>query len=406
MRSELSQRIWFTLGALLVYRLGTYVPLPGIDPTAWAQVFRSQSGGMWDIFNALSRGGTQPLSIFALGILPYLSAGIFIQLLTIPSRKLKALKKQGERGRRKIGDYTRYLTILLTFSQAYAIAAGLEGVTRIVTDPGWLFRLSTALTLTGGTIFLVWLSEQITLRGIGNGIALIFLVGIFLALPEAVATTLVLGRQGAVSSDLILAACGLMVALTALIVVMERGQRRLLVTYPRRQVGTRAIEGQSHLSVKLNSAGMIPAILASYLMPLPTTLAIYAAGQDTGWWSAIVGQHGRPLFMTFYAVLIVCGVLFYTAFVFGPEEAAENLKIHGGLIPGIEPGEATVEHLDYVLSRTTMLGAAYLVLVCLVPEFLIAYTPVPFYLGGTSLLIVVCALVDIDAQVKATRSSS
>jgi len=400
---ELKKRIWFTLGALLVYRLGTYIPLPGIDPTAWEQVFRTQAGGILGMFNMFAGGGIHRLAIFALNIMPYISASIIIQLMTTVSPTLEQLKKEGEQGRKVMNQYTRYLTVFLAAVQAYGISIGLEGSGNVVSDPGLFFRLSTAITLTGGTMFLMWLGEQITSRGIGNGISLIILSGIVAELPSAIAGTLELGRQGALSTGLILLVILVAVAVIGFIVFMERAQRRLLIQYPKRQVGNRMFEGQSsHLPLKLNTSGVIPPIFASSLLLLPTTVANFNAGKLPDWASGIVAQlsHGRPLFLILYIALIVFFAFFYTAIVFNPTETAENLKKHGGFIPGIRPGERTAEHIDYVLTRITVVGAAYLAIVCLLPELLISYAAVPFYFGGTSLLIVVSVTMDTVAQVQ------
>jgi len=400
---ELKKRLWFTLGTLLVYRFGTYIPLPGIDPSARDQIFRSQAGGILGMFNMFSGGGIHRMAIFALNIMPYISASIIIQLLTTVSPTLEALKKEGERCRKIMNQYTRYLTVVLAAFQSYGIAIGLEGVGHVVTQPGWFFRILTAITLTGGTIFLVWLGEQITARGIGNGISLIIMSGIIAELPSAIAGALELGRQGALSTGLILAVLTMVVAVIGFIVFMERAQRRLLIQYPRRQVDNRAFESQSsHLPLKLNTSGVIPPIFASSLILLPTTIANFNAGQGPAWPSTITDQlgHGRPLFMIPYIALIVFFAFFYTAIVFNPTETAENLKKHGGFIPGIRPGERTAEYIDYVLTRITVLGAANLAFVSLVPEILISYAAVPFYFGGTSLLIVVSVTMDTVAQVQ------
>src|ERR1700755_2576200 len=365
---ELKKRIWFTLGALLVYRLGTYIPLPGIDPNIWEQVFRSQAGGILGMFNMFAGGGIHRMAIFALNIMPYISASIIIQLLTTVSPQLEALKKEGEAGRKTLNQYTRYLTVILAAFQSYGIAVGLEGAGNVVTDPGLFFRLSTAITLTGGTMFLMWLGEQITSRGIGNGISLIILSGIVAELPSALVGFFELGRQGALSTGLILVVIVMAVVVIAFIVFMERAQRRLLIQYPKRQVGNRMFEGQSsHLPLKLNTSGVIPPIFASSLLLL-------------------------------YVGFIVFFAFFYTAIVFNPTETADNLKKHGGFIPGIRPGERTAEYIDYVLSRITVVGAGYLAIVCLIPEILISYAAVPFYFGGTSLLIVVSVTMDTVAQ--------
>jgi len=400
---ELKKRIWFTLGALLVYRLGTYIPLPGIDPTAWEQIFRTQSGGILGMFNMFSGGGIHRMAIFALNIMPYISASIIIQLMTTVSPTLENLKKEGEQGRKTINQYTRYLTVLLAAFQSYGIAIGLEGAGNAVSDPGWFFRISTVITLTGGTMFLMWLGEQVTSRGIGNGISLIILAGIVAELPSAIASTLELGRQGALSTGVILAVLVMAVAVIAFIVFMERAQRRLLIQYPKRQVGNQMFEGQSsHLPLKLNTSGVIPPIFASSLLLLPATVANFNAGQGPEWLNFITTQlgHGRPAFMVLYIALIVFFAFFYTAVVFNPTETADNLKKHGGFIPGIRPGERTAEYIDYVLSRITVIGAAYLALVCMIPELLISYFAVPFYFGGTSLLIVVSVTMDTVAQIQ------
>ncbi len=400
---ELKARIWFTLGALLVYRLGTYIPLPGIDPSAWEQIFRTQAGGILGMFNMFSGGGIHRMAIFALNIMPYISASIIIQLMTTVSPTLEQLKKEGEAGRKVMNQYTRYLTVILAAFQAYGIAVGLESAGQAVTDPGLFFRISTVITLTGGTVFLMWLGEQVTSRGIGNGISLIILAGIVAELPSALANMFELGRQGALSTGLILVVMVMAVAVIAFIVFMERAQRRLLIQYPKRQVGNRMFEGQSsHLPLKLNTSGVIPPIFASSLLLLPTTVANFNAGQLPDWLSAITTQlsHGRPLFLVLYVGLIVFFAFFYTAVVFNPTETAENLKKHGGFIPGIRPGERTAEYIDYVLSRITVVGAAYLAMVCLIPEILISYAAVPFYFGGTSLLIVVSVTMDTVAQIQ------
>ena len=400
---ELKKRIWFTLGALLVYRFGTYIPLPGIDPTAWEQIFRTQAGGILGMFNMFAGGGIHRMAIFALNIMPYISASIIIQLMTTVSPTLEQLKKEGEAGRKIINQYTRYLTLVLAAFQAYGISIGLEGAGNVVTEPGMFFRLSTAITLTGGTMFLMWLGEQITARGIGNGISLIIMAGIVAELPSAIAGMLELGRQGALSTGLILVVVVMSVVVIAFIVFMERAQRRLLIQYPKRQVGNRMFEGQtSHLPLKLNTSGVIPPIFASSLLLLPTTVAQFNSGQGPEWFIAVTTQlgHGRPLFLILYIALIVFFAFFYTAIVFNPTETADNLKKHGGFIPGIRPGERTAEYIDYVLTRVTVVGAAYLSVVCLIPEILISYAAVPFYFGGTSLLIVVSVTMDTVAQIQ------
>ncbi|MBV8753401.1 MAG: preprotein translocase subunit SecY [Hyphomicrobiales bacterium] len=404
---ELKKRIYFTVGALLVYRLGTYIPLPGIDPAAWEQIFQTQAGGILGMFNMFSGGGIHRMAIFALNIMPYISASIIIQLMTTVSSTLEALKKEGEQGRKTINQWTRYLTVLLAAFQAWGIAIGLEGTGSVVSDPGWFFRISTIITLTGGTIFLMWLGEQVTSRGIGNGISLIILSGIVAQVPSALAGMLELGRQGAISTPVILIVIVMAVAVIAFIVFMERAQRRLLIQYPKRQVGNQMFEGQSsHLPLKLNTSGVIPPIFASSLLLLPTTVANLnttgSGGSQSEWllWITTHIGHGTPLFMAFYIGLIIFFAFFYTAIVFNPTDTADNLKKHGGFIPGIRPGERTAEYIDYVLSRITVVGAGYLAIVCLLPELLINYLGVPFYFGGTSLLIVVSVTMDTVAQIQ------
>src|SRR5204863_145986 len=401
---ELKKRIWFTLGALLVYRLGTYIPLPGLDPAAWDQIFQSQAGGILGMFNMFAGGGIHRMAIFALNIMPYISASIIIQLMTTVSPTLEQLKKEGEAGRKMINQYTRYLTVFLAAFQAYGIAVGLEGAgARVVSDPGVLFRIAAVITLTGGTIFLMWLGEQITQRGIGNGTSLIIMSGIVAQLPSAIAGTLELGRQGALSTGLILIVLVMAVAVIAFIVFMERAQRRLLIQYPKRQVGNRMFEGQSsHLPLKLNTSGVIPPIFASSLLLLPASIASFEqGGQSFGWIGTITAYlaHGTLLYMTLYIGLIVFFCFFYTAIVFNPAETADNLRKYGGFIPGIRPGKNTADYLDYVLTRITVFGAIYLAAVCILPEFLISQYSVPFYFGGTSLLIVVSVTMDNVAQI-------
>lgn len=401
---DLKKRIWFTLGALLVYRLGTYIPLPGIDPNAFAQAFNSQAGGMLGIFNMFSGGAVQRMAIFALGIMPYISASIIMQLMTSVVPTLEQLKKEGEQGRKVINQYTRYGTVVLSVVQAYGISVGLESGTGIVVDPGWFFRVSCVITLVGGTMFLMWLGEQITARGIGNGISLIIFSGIVANLPAAISHTLELGRTGALSTTIILAIIIFAVAVVALIVFFERAQRRLLIQYPKRQVGNRMFQGDtSHLPLKLNTAGVIPPIFASSLLLLPATVAGFSNTTTLpGWASSILAAlgHGQPLYMVFYGAMIVFFAFFYTAIVFNPKDTADQLKKHSGFIPGYRPGERTAEYIDYVLTRITVIGALYLVVICMIPEFLISATGVPFYLGGTSLLIVVSVTLDTVAQIQ------
>jgi preprotein translocase subunit SecY len=401
---ELKKRIWFTLGALIVYRLGTYIPLPGIDPTAFAHAFNGNSQGVLQLFNMFSGGAVQRMAIFALNIMPYISASIIIQLLTSVFPTLEALKKEGESGRKILNQYTRYLTVVLAGFQAYGISVGLQGQAGIVTNPGIFFTITTTITLAGGTLFLMWLGEQITARGIGNGSSLIIFSGIVAAFPVAIVHTLELGRQGQLSTFLILAVVVMAIAVVAFIVFMERAQRRLVITYPKRQQGNRTYDRQtSFLPLKLNTSGVIPPIFASSLLLLPTTIANFSShgGTTGGILSAIslyLG-HGRPLYMILYVVLIVFFAFFYTAIVFNPTETADNLKKHSGFIPGIRPGERTAQFIDKVLMRITVLGAAYLCLICILPELLVSYANMPFYFGGTSLLIVVSVMMDTVAQI-------
>ena len=401
--TELKNRIWFTLGALLVYRLGTYIPLPGINPAALADIFKNQQSGVLGLFNMFSGGAVGRLAIFALNIMPYISASIIIQLLTSIVPSLETLKKDGESGRKLINQYTRYLTVILATFQAYGIGVGLESSNSVVLDPGLFFRVSTTITLVGGTLFVMWLGEQITQRGIGNGSSMIIFAGIVAELPSAIAGTLELGRQGALSTAIILLVIVMGISVIAFIVFMERAQRRLLINYPKRQVGNRVYEGQtSFLPLKLNTSGVIPPIFASSLLLLPTTIATFAAQSDQTGVIATISTylgHGRPLFMLAYAGLIIFFAFFYTAIVFNPVETADNLKKQGGFIPGIRPGERTAEYIDTVLTRITVLGAGYLTIICLLPELLISQFALPFYFGGTSLLIVVSVTMDTVSQV-------
>jgi preprotein translocase subunit SecY len=401
---DLKKRLWFTLGALLVYRLGTYIPLPGLNPEAFANAFKGQSGGILGLFNMFSGGAVSRMAIFALGIMPYISASIIVQLMTSVIPSLENLKKEGEQGRKIINQYTRYGTVILGSLQAYGIAIGLEHSSGVVADPGWFFRISTVVTLLGGTMFLMWLGEQITSRGIGNGISLIIFSGIVANLPHALVGTLELGRTGALSTGVILAVLVTAVVVIAFIVFVERAQRRLLIQYPKRQVGNRMFQGDtSHLPLKLNTAGVIPAIFASSLLLLPATLAGFSNTTTMPTWATTIVAalgHGQPLYMVVYASLIAFFSFFYTAIVFNPVDTADNLKKHGGFIPGYRPGERTAQYIDYVLTRITVIGAIYMVLVCILPEILIAETGVPFYLGGTSLLIVVSVTLDTVAQMQ------
>jgi preprotein translocase subunit SecY len=402
--TELKNRIWFTLAALIVYRLGTYIPMPGIDPGALSQIFEQQGGGIMGMLNLFSGGALGRMSIFALNIMPYISASIIIQLMTSVSKHLEQLKKEGEQGRKKINQYTRYGTVALTAIQAYGISAGLESASgNVVIDPGLFFRASTVVSLVGGTIFLMWLGEQITARGVGNGISLIIFAGIVAELPSALVSTLELGRTGALSTLFILFLILLVAATIMFIVFMERAQRRILVQYPKRQVGQKMFGGEStHLPLKLNTAGVIPPIFASALLLMPVTIAGFSAQGGPEWITTITALLGRgqPLYMGLYIGGIIFFCFFYTAIVFNPADTADNLKKHGGFIPGIRPGKRTADYLDYVLTRLTFVGAGYLSIVCLLPELLISQYSVPFYFGGTSLLIVVSVTMDTVAQVQ------
>lgn len=400
---DLKKRIWFTLGALIVYRLGSYIPIPGIDAVQLAKFAAQNSTGILGWVNNLAGGALGRMAIFALNIMPYISASIIIQLMSSVSPHLEALKKEGEQGRKKINQYTRYGTVLLAALQAYGIAVGLEGQAGLVVDPGMFFRISTVITLTGGTVFLMWLGEQITSRGIGNGISLIIFAGIVANLPHGIAALFEMGRTGQISTFVVLGILLLAFAVIAFIVLMERAQRRLLIQYPKRQVGNKMFQGESsHMPLKLNTSGVIPPIFASSLLLLPITVANFTKGQGPEWLNSLTAMlgHGQPLFLLLYALLIIFFAFFYTSIMFNPVETADNLKKYGGFIPGIRPGERTAEYIDYVLTRITLIGALYLVLVCLLPEFLIGYTGVPFYFGGTSLLIVVSVTMDTVAQVQ------
>ena len=406
---DLKKRIYFTLAALIVYRFGTFIPIPGIDGQAFAAAFQSQAAGILGMFNVFAGGAVERMAIFALNIMPYISASIIMQLMTSMNPKLEALKKEGESGRKQINQYTRYLTLVLAAFQAYGIAIGLEGsrseAGAVVTDPGWFFRATTVITLVGGTMFLMWLGEQITQRGVGNGISLIIFAGIVAGMPSAIVGLFEMARTGALSTFLLLALLALMLFVVGAIVFVERAQRRLLIQYPKRQVGNRMFQGDaSHLPLKLNSAGVIPPIFASSLLLLPITGAQFSATTGGGpewlqWLVAALGR-GQPLHILVYVGFIVFFAFFYTAVVFNPKDTADNLRKHGGFIPGIRPGEKTAEYIDYVLTRITVVGAIYLAAVCVMPEMLTAYAAVPFYFGGTSLLIAVSVTMDTVAQVQ------
>jgi preprotein translocase subunit SecY len=400
---ELKKRIWFTLGALIIYRLGSYIPIPGIDSVTLEQFANQNASGIMGWMNSLAGGALGRMAIFALNLMPYISAAIIMQLMTSVSPTLEALKKEGEAGRKKINQYTRYGTVLLAAMQAYGIAVGLEGQGNIVTDPGWFFRISTVITLTGGTMFLMWLGEQITSRGIGNGTSLIIFAGIVAGLPSGVAALLELGRTGQMSFFTILAILVMAFAVIAFIVFFEQAQRRLLIQYPKRQIGMKMTQAdQSHIPLKLNTSGVIPPIFASSLLLMPLTVANYSAGQGPDWLNEITSRlgHGQPLFLVLYAALIVFFCFFYTSIMMNPKETADNLKKSGGFILGIRPGEKTAEYMDWILTRITVIGAAYLVVVCMLPELLVGYSGIPFYFGGTSLLIVVTVTLQTVAQLQ------
>ncbi len=406
--TELKQRLWFVLGALVIARLGTYIPIPGIDPVTLKSIFDQQSGGVLGMFNLLSGGALGRMTIFALTIMPYISASIIMQLLSVTSPQLAQLKKEGETGRRKINQYTRYGTVILATVQGYGIAVGLEGMTgpagsSAVIDPGLWFRLTTTITLVGGTMFLMWLGEQITARGIGNGISLIIFAGIVAGLPQAIASTFELGRRGVLSTEFTVLVLFMALGLIALIVFMERAQRRIIVQYPKRQVGNRLYAGDStNLPLKLNTSGVIPPIFASSILLFPLTIASFNAAGGPEWLGLVTAylQHGQPLYILLYVVIIVFFCFFYTSVVFNAKDVADNLKKNGGYVPGIRPGKQTAEYLDYVLTRLTLVGAIYLAFVCALPEVLIANYSLPFYLGGTSLLIVVNVTMDFVGQVQ------
>jgi preprotein translocase subunit SecY len=405
--TELKKRLWFTLGALVIYRLGTYIPLPGIDPGILQDIFRQQAGGILGMFDMFAGGAFGRMTIFALGIMPYISSAIIMQLLTAILPYFEQLKKEGEPGRKKITQYTRYGTVVLATLQGYGIAVGLEGMTGsqggAVIDPGLFFRATTVVTLVGGTMFLMWLGEQITARGVGNGISLIIFAGIVAELPSALAGTLELGRTGALSAALIVFLLVMAVAVITVIVFVERAQRRVVVQYPKRQVGNKMFGGESsHLPLKINTAGVIPPIFASSLLLLPVTMAGFSAGQGPEWLAAITAYLGRgqPVYLILYTALIVFFAFFYTSVVFNPTETADNLKKNGGFVPGIRPGKNTADYLDFVLTRITVVGAGYLAIISILPEILISQYAVPFYFGGTSLLIVVTVTMDTVAQVQ------
>jgi len=399
MSSEVGRRIAFTLGALLVFRLGTFIPLPGIDTAVWNRAFGAGAGSILDLADMASGGGARRLAIFALGILPYITAAVLMQLASIGWSRLRALSAAGDRGRDKVVAYTLYLTILFTAFQAYGIALALEGISGLVPRPGILFELSTVLTLTAGTMLLIWLSNLITARGIGNGLALMLAVGFVTSLPPEIAGGLVKFNRGVVSADMIALSLALAAVIVALIAFVEGARRPIEVDYPKQTIGGTTLESRSaQLMLKINSAGLIPTVIASWSIGLALLAVILILGAD----SPIVHQlaHGRPLFMILFAVLIFLFTLFYTAFVLDPEKASKTLKQHGGTLRGIAAGEPTAAYLDEVVSRVTLIGGVYLALVFVVPELLVSYFGLPFYLGGAPFLLVVCATLDIGAQVR------
>ena len=400
--SDLTNRILFTVMILSIYRLGTYIPLPGIDPQSLQSLMQSNQRGLLGMFNIFSGGAVSRMAIFALGIMPYISSSIIIQLLTGVSETFKNLKNQGEIGRKKITQYTRYGTVLLATVQGYGVSVGLENSGNVVIDPGTLYRFTTIITLVAGTVFLMWLGEQITQRGIGNGISLIIFAGIVAEIPRALATTFELGRTGALSASTIMFIFILVILTVAFIVFIERSIRKILINYPKRQMGTKIYGGESsHLPLKINTAGVIPAIFASALLLLPITFSNFGMSESETFinFSSLFSQ-GKPLYMLLYASGIIFFSFFYTSIVFNPKETAENLRKHGGYVPGIRPGEQTAYFIENILIKLTTIGALYLTLVCLMPEFLISKFPIPFYLGGTSVLIVVVVAMDTVSQVQ------
>lgn len=406
--TELRSRIWFTLLALIVYRLGTYIPVPGIDPVVLEQFFQQQARGVLGMVDIFAGGALSRMTLFALSIMPYISASIIVQLMSSIVPQLEAMKKEGEQGRQKLNQYTRYLTLGLALVQSYALSLGLEQMMGpagpAVSDPGFIFRLSTVSSLTAGTMFLMWLGEQITSRGIGNGTSLIIFSSIVAGIPSSLAGAFELGRTGALSAGVIIGLIILVVLVIGFVVFMERAQRRVLVQYPKRQVGNKMYGGEaSHLPLRLNASGVIPAIFASSLLLLPLTAIGFLNADASAPWAQWVSQHlghGSPLFMALYAGLIIFFSFFYTAVVFNPKDTADNLKKYGGFIPGIRPGNNTADYLDFILTRLTVIGALYMAVVCLLPEFLTAEFSIPFYFGGTSLLIVVSVTMDTVARIQ------
>ncbi|MBV8616605.1 MAG: preprotein translocase subunit SecY [Acetobacteraceae bacterium] len=404
--TELKKRIWFTLGALIVYRVGSYIPVPGVDATVMTEMMQQHGGGILGMFNMFTGGALGRMTVFALNIMPYISASIIMQLLTAAVPSLEALKKEGEQGRIRLNQYSRYLTVLIALFQSYGIAVGLESMRgsfgAAVPAPGPMFLFTCVVTLVGGTMFLMWLGEQITARGVGNGTSLIIMAGIVANLPNALASLLELGATGALSPAFIIGFFAIAFATIAVIVFMERAYRRVPVQYPKRQVGNRMFGGDStHMPLKINTSGVIPPIFASSILLIPATIAGFSGG-GSGWLSFIASQlgHGTPAYMALYAILIIFFAYFYTAVVFNPQETADNLKKYGGFVPGIRPGAATAEYFDYVLTRLTTVGGLYLAAVCLLPELLISNYGLPFYFGGTSILIVVSVTMDTVTQIQ------
>lgn len=407
--TELKKRLWFVLGALVIARIGSYIPIPGIDPQILEEIFAQQSQGVLGMFNVFSGGSLERMTIFALGIMPYISASIIIQLLSVAIPQLSQMRKEGEAGRRKINQYTRYGTVFLAILQGWGIAVGLEGMvtqtgSSAVIDPGMFFRLTTMITLVGGTLFLMWLGEQITSRGIGNGISLIISVGIIASFPSAFAAMFDLGRRGVIATEMVLVVFLGLIALFAFIVFMERAQRKVTIQHPKRQVGNKLYQGQStHMPIKMNMAGVIPPIFASSILLLPLTIAGFNANNpNMGWLTDVTAylQHGEPMYMALFTAIIIFFSFFYTSIIFNVDETAENLKKNGAYIPGIRPGKHTADYLDYVTTRLTVVGAVYLSFVCLVPDFAISKYSLPLFLGGTSLLIIVNVIMDFVSQVQ------
>ncbi|GBQ29732.1 preprotein translocase subunit SecY [Acetobacter estunensis NRIC 0472] len=406
--TELKKRIWFTLGALIVYRLGTYIPVPGIDAAVMGQLLAQHQGGILGMFDMFTGGALGRMTVFALNIMPYISASIIIQLMSTALPSMEALKKEGEQGRKKLNQYTRYLTVLIAFFQAYGIAVGLERMSTsggsAVVDPGPFFVVSCVFTLVGGTMFLMWLGEQITSRGVGNGISLIIFAGIVANLPHAMATLFQLGYTGALSPFFVLVFLVLAAATIMFIVFMEQAQRRVVIQYPKRQMGNRVFGGEAtHMPLKVNTAGVIPPIFASSVLLIPVTISGFMNAKGMPGWLSFLGQslgQGQPLYMALYALMIVFFSYFYAAVTFNPEETADNLRKQGGFIPGIRPGGATAAYFDRILTRLTSIGALYLVLVCLLPQILISRYNVPFYFGGTSLIIIVSVTIDTVTQIQ------